>query len=80
MLRFHFDLAYGGDVYHDAMGTALPDVKKAKDRAFEIVSKLVEKKCQDIACTVRDANGKRLMQITVDGDQTQIGTLPNRAR
>jgi hypothetical protein len=71
MPRFHFDLAYGGDVYHDATGTSLPDEKQAKDRAFEIVRRLAASaRSQDIVCTLRDVNGALLMKIRVnDGSE-----------
>ncbi|RWL42182.1 MAG: hypothetical protein EOR60_26365 [Mesorhizobium sp.] len=70
MPRFFFDLAYGGDVYHDAKGTYLPKVVRAKDRAFDMVRKMtVDAKGQDdVVCTVRNSNCTQLMQITIQHD------------
>lgn len=39
-IHFWACVTSGGDVYHDAKGTILPDVERAKDRAFEMVRKM----------------------------------------
>jgi hypothetical protein len=72
MARFFFDVSHSGDVYHDAHGINLPD-PKAKERAFEIVRKLVEVKAGDVVCSVRDINGKQLMQIKVEWKGPRVG-------
>ncbi|WP_430702194.1 DUF6894 family protein [Mesorhizobium captivum] len=41
MPRFFFDLADTGDVYHDARGAMLLGTESAKERALEMVRKLV---------------------------------------
>ncbi|MEI9406724.1 DUF6894 family protein [Mesorhizobium argentiipisi] len=67
MSRFFFDLAHSGDVYHDAHGTDLASIHEVSDRAFEIVRRLViGAKSRDVVCTVRDINGKELMQVRIE--------------
>ncbi|MDX8527018.1 hypothetical protein RFM68_21190 [Mesorhizobium sp. MSK_1335] len=70
MPRFFFDLSDTGDVYHDARGALLPGIESAKERALEMVRKLVAgppaTKYRDLVCTVRDFNGGQIMQIRIE--------------
>ncbi|WP_430694992.1 DUF6894 family protein [Mesorhizobium montanum] len=67
MSRFFFDLTHSGDVYHDARGTNLPGLREAKERAFEIVRRLVVgANSRDVVCTIRDITGGELMQIRIE--------------
>ncbi|WP_430682230.1 DUF6894 family protein [Mesorhizobium australafricanum] len=43
MPRFFFDLSDNEDVYHDARGVMLHDAESTKDRALEIIRRLLAK-------------------------------------
>jgi hypothetical protein len=66
MPRFFFDVSERGDVYHDARGTILPSFGAARQRAFDIVRKLRPgpRDQTDAICTVRDAGGHLLTQVS----------------
>ena len=68
--RFFFEISDSGDVYHDARGVMLLGVESAKDRALEIIRRLLAKppgtERREVVCTVRDVNGLQLMQIRVE--------------
>lgn len=70
MPHFFFDISDTGDSYHDARGALLPGTETAKERALEMVRKLVAgpppTKYRDLVCTVRDMNGTRIMQIRIE--------------
>ncbi|WP_278164846.1 hypothetical protein [Mesorhizobium sp. WSM4976] len=70
MPRFFFDLSDTGDVYHDARGALLLGAESAKERAMEMVRKLVAGPpppgYRDLACTVRDFDGNQIMQIRIE--------------
>lgn len=70
MPRFFFDLWDTGEVYHDAQGTLLLGPESAKERALEMVRKLVagpppSRYC-DVVCTVRDFEGTQIMLIRIE--------------
>ncbi|WP_027170141.1 hypothetical protein [Mesorhizobium sp. WSM3224] len=67
MPKFFFDLSHSGDVYHDAQGTNVPGLTEAKERAVEIVRRLiVGAKADDAVCTIRDINGRELVKIRIE--------------
>lgn len=82
MPRFFFDLADTGDVYHDARGAMLLGTESAKERALEMVHKLVAgpppTKYRDLVCTVRDMTGSQIMQIRIEfGTPVDISEISN---
>lgn len=70
MPHFFFDICDTGDVYHDARGVLLPGTESAKERALEMVRKLVAgpppTKYRELVCTVRDMNHSQIMQIRIE--------------
>lgn len=79
MPRFFFELCDGGEVYHDAQGTNLPNLTEAQNRAFDLLRKVVpqvlrrngsEHRYRDLAYTVRDSTGRQIMKV-----RFELGTL-----
>lgn len=70
MPRFFFDLSDTGDVYHDTRGALLLGTESAKERALEMVRKLVAgpppTEYRDVVCTVRDFDGRQIMQFRIE--------------
>lgn len=72
MPRFFFDVADRGDVYHDASGATLRSFAAAKERALDIVRKFGPLGDKEVTCTVRDAGGRPLMQITIEAGKPVV--------
>ncbi|UCI10677.1 DUF6894 family protein [Mesorhizobium sp. B1-1-8] len=83
MRRFFFDITDTGEVYHDARGATLPGSASAKERAFDIVRKLMTGPLRtehcDLGCTVRDVDGNQLMQIRIAFGMPETTNDPNLA-
>ncbi|CDX15213.1 putative Glutamate dehydrogenase leucine dehydrogenase [Mesorhizobium sp. ORS 3324] len=82
MPHFFFDISDTGDVYHDARGALLPGTETAKERALEMVRKLVTgpspTRYRDLVCTVRDIDGSQIMQIRIEfGTPVVISEISN---
>jgi len=70
MPRFFFEISDTGDVYHDASGALLAGTETAKERALDMVRKLVAgpppDRYRELVCTVRDIAGTQIMQIRIE--------------
>jgi hypothetical protein len=82
MPRFFFEISDTGDVYHDSHGIMLHGAEATKERAFEMVRKLPAGPpptgYRDLACTVRDITGNRLMEVRIEFGTPQEVEKPQR--
>lgn len=65
-----FEFFDNGDVYHDAQGAILLGDETAKERALEIMRKIVTGPLRPgyrhVVCTVRDVTSTQIMKITIE--------------